>query len=241
MIPSYPINKRPVDASRLPDHQAAYVSRVMNHLTQTIAALLPVERTIYTSIWTLIARMSAPIVARNLHDKPAVSQAALDHLIAANLIWYDPELRAILQCPPFSALHTPHEVKTFGWERAYASSFIDAPLALLIYGPNTWMNIHSVCPRSGEELHFRVLLDDTGDLRIDAPADATTWRIWIPGELETMLALGPHTRRISAFRSEADLATDRHYHPHEIGAIYTLNQAIYLSACLLSVYQLALA
>jgi len=237
---SYPNNKMPVESRRLPENQAEYVNDVLARITHNITVLSPVERTIYTTTWMLIARVSAPIVTRNLNYKADVLQAALDHLIAQNLVWYDPELRAVLQCPPFSALHTPHEVKTFGWERAYTTSIVNAPLALLIYGPNTWMSVHTVCPRSGEELHFRVLLDDRGVLRIDAPADADTWRIWIPAEIETMMALGPHSRPINAFHTQADLDIDRQYHPDTPGVSYTLEQAMYFSECLLNAYQVAL-
>jgi hypothetical protein len=190
----------------------------------------------------LIARASAPIVARNLNYKPEVIQSALDNLIARKLLWYDGDLRAVLQCPPFSALHTTHQIKTFGWERAYACSFVDAPLALLIYGPNTWMEVHSTCPRSGEELRYRVMLDDSFALRMDAPASANQWRVWIPSQVESLDSLGVRGERahMNAFHTPADLDTYRHYNPEAVGTVYTLPQAVYFSECLLRTYQRAL-
>ncbi|MBZ0285982.1 MAG: hypothetical protein K8I30_00100, partial [Anaerolineae bacterium] len=98
----------PPDARRLPPQTIDHVSAMMTAVTQPINALLPIERTIYTALWLLIARASAPIVIRNLPYKPEILQAALDHLIAERLLWYDNAMRAVLQCPPFSALHTPH-------------------------------------------------------------------------------------------------------------------------------------
>lgn len=242
MIRSNPTNNQP-DAHRLPDHQLDYVSRLVTYMAERIGTQTAVERTIYTTIWVLIARISAPIVARNLNYKPEVIQAALDHLIAEKLLWYDPDLRAVLQCPPFSALHTPHEVKTFGWERAYVCSFVDAPLALLIYGPNTWMDVRSVCPRSGETLQFRIKLDDSYALHYEAPTEAVEWRVWVPASIESLMSLGVHgaRARMAAFRSQADLDTHRHYNPEDEGVVYTLNQALYLSECLLHAYQRALA
>jgi hypothetical protein len=194
-----------------------------------------IERTIYTTIWMLIARVSAPIVAPNLNYKPDVIRAALDKLIHNRLMWFDNDLHAVLQCPPFSALHTPHQVKAFGWERAYMCSIVDAPLSLLVYGPNTWLNVETVCPRSGEYLRFRVMLDDHFALKIDAPAQATQWRIWVPSSEDGALSLGPQgsRARMNAFHSEADFDIYRYYRPDEIGAMYTLEQAVYLSQCLL--------
>jgi hypothetical protein len=246
VIRSYPTNKNepsPIDERRLPVNQVDYVSQVIAYFSDNIGALIAVERAIYTTTWMLIARASAPIVTRNLNYKPDVTQSALNNLIERKLLWYDTDLRAVLQCPPFSALHMPHQVKTFGWERAYTCSFIDAPLALLIYGPNTWMDVTSVCPRSGEELCFRVMLSDSWTLRIEAPSEAKNWRVWIPSQIESLTSLGVRGERahMNAFHTSADLDTYRHYNSDENGTVYTLDQAIYFSECLLRAYQKALA
>jgi hypothetical protein len=246
VIRSYPTNNdnhQPLDAHRLPPGQVDSVSGILTHLTERIRALVSVERSIFTTTWMLIARVSAPIVARNLNYKADVMQSALTHLIEHNLVWYDDDLRAILQCPPFSALHTPHQVKTFGWERAYTCSFVDAPLALLIYGPNTWMEVQSVCPRSGEALRLRVMMDDALTLRLDVPAQAKAWRVWIPETADSLTSLGVRGKRahMNAFYSATDLDTYRHYNPDETGVEYTLEQALYFSQCLLRMYQQALA
>jgi hypothetical protein len=139
-------------------------------------------------------------------------------------------------------LSTPHRVKVFGWEPAFACSFVDMPLALLLYGPNTWLSAQSTCPRSGEKLAFRVLMNDSRSFRLDAPASATRWRVWLPELPASGLTVGGSgvRSRINAFFSQADLDTYLHYHPAERGTGCTLEQAVYLSQVLAQTYHTVL-
>ncbi len=233
-----------IDRTRLPADQLDNVTKLITFVEENIRDLLHVERVIFTTLWMYIARASAPVTANNLKQRPMVIKATMDKLIHKRLIWFDTDLRAVLQCPPFSALHTAHEVKAFGWEATHECSFIDAPLALLIYGPNTWLNVQSTCPRSGEVLNYQVLLDSDQQLQIKAPAKAADWCVWIPNTEDGILSLETSglRSRINAFHTQADYQTYEHYHAEfATGTLYTLPQAIYLSECLLKAYQQALA
>lgn len=232
-----------LDAAALSEDQQAYVSAVTAKCAAHLAALTPAERAIFTNVWTLMARTAAPVVVRALHASAEVTQSALTKLVSHGLLWFDPDLRAVLQCPPFSVLNTPHRVKAFGWNAAFVCSFVDIPLALLLYGPNTWLSAYSVCPRSGERLTFRVLMTDQRTLRLDAPASAGRWRIWLPELPLAGLTVGSGggRSRVNAFFTSADLDTYLHYHPAERGYRFTLEQAVYLSQALLQVYYAALS
>lgn len=226
-----------IDAAALSEEQLAYVSAAQRLCTAHLSALTPPERATFAAIWPLMARTDAPIVMRGLHISSTITETALAKLVSGGLLWFDTDLRAVLQCPPFSALNTPHRVKVFGWDAAYACSFIDIPLALLLYGPNTWLSAQSVCPRSGETLVFRVLLTDSYTLRLDAPIRAIHWRVWLPTLPPAGLTVGSSglRSRINAFVSQADLDTYLHYHP-DTGSSYTLEQAAYLSQALIQTY-----
>lgn len=228
-----------LDAQALSDDQRTYVDLVVTKAHERIETLTQVERAIFSTVWTMMARASAPVVVRNLNFGAEATHQALTRLIELGLLWFDTDLRAALQCPPFSVLSTPHRVKAFGWDVAHTCSFIDIPLTLLLYGPNTWLSAQSTCPRSGENLTFRVLMDERGDLRLDAPASAQRWRIWMPEVTLDGLTVGTSgTRsRINAFFTRADLDTYLHYHPSEHGSAFTLEQAIYLSQSLLGAYR----
>ena len=228
-----------LDAAVLSAEQQTFVSEAQTRCSAHLGTLTPSERAIFTAIWTLMARTAAPVVVRSLHTSAAITQAALAKLVNCGLLWFDPDLRAVLQCPPFSALHTPHRVKVFGWDAAYTCSLIDVPLALLLYGPNTWLSAQSVCPRSGEKLAFRVLMADTGALKLDAPINSARWRVWLPELPPNGLTVGSGGTRshINAFHSEADLHTYLHYRPDERGDSYTLEQALYLSQTLAQTYR----
>jgi hypothetical protein len=159
------------------------------------------------------------------------------------LLWYDHDLRAVLQCPPFSVLHTPHQVKVFGWERIYASSFIDIPITLMVYGPNTWLSAQSVCPRSGETLAYKIKMREDFTLQADPPREASRWRIWIPpiapadSDAEPYLQFHRLRSKINAFNSESDLEMHREYDsPNDPGVVYTFEQAMYLSSLFLVAY-----
>jgi hypothetical protein len=158
----------------------------------TLSRLNHTERMIFTTLWMYIAQASAPVGAGNLRYRLDIAKDALDALVENRLVWFDNDLRAVLQCPPFSALHTAHEVKAFGWERAYVCSMLDVPLALLVYGPNTWLKAESTCPRSGEILRYRVMLDNQQQIHMDVPPEAANWCVWIPSPADGYLSIEPN-------------------------------------------------
>ncbi|MBI5670222.1 MAG: hypothetical protein HZC41_19690 [Chloroflexi bacterium] len=234
----------PVDDRRLPDGQAAWVEALLSQYVLLLETLSGDELALYRHTWKQMARHNAPVVARSLLQPGQTVhrvQQIIIHLNACKLLWFDDDLRAILQCPPFSVLHTAHEVKAFGWDRSYTCSFLDMPLTLLIYGPNVWLTCASKCPRSGETLSFRVRM--TEDFRLEADTPFQDWRVWLPlpdtpatDAYPDFYRLRP---RINAFYSPADLDTHRQYHTGDAGVVYTLPQSLYLSECLLGVYRFA--
>jgi hypothetical protein len=163
------------------------------------------------------------------------------HLNRLGLLWFDDDLRAILQCPPFSVLHTPHQVKVFGWERAYASSLLDIPATLLVYGPNVWLEAKTTCPRAGETLTFRVRLREDDSTQFELPDEFENWRVWLPlPDARSDDAFSDFHKirsKISAFYSDQDLDTHRQYETSSSGIVYTLEQALYLSSLLIQVYR----
>lgn len=234
---------RDIDSSRLPEEQSSAAITLMEQVESRIKELSSQQRHIYTKIWGVLARATAPVVAQQLNaDTPYSVKIALETLVEKKLVWFDDDLKAVLQCPPFSALHTAHEVKAFGWNRAYTCSVIDASLALLFYGPNTGLTVTSQCPRSGEKLQFRVTLNSEDQLKLEAPPESSNWCVWIPQPMVDNLEVGPRSQRsmINMFHSRADLDTYQHYHSENpAGAIYTLPQAIYLSEQLFKSYNSA--
>jgi hypothetical protein len=241
-IPAFPL--QPVDARRLPEGQAPWVDSLLSCYLDLLRSLTNEERALYAQTWKQMARHNAPIVARSFTQagqSASAAQRLMSRLNVSKLLWFDDDLHAILQCPPFSVLHTPHEVKAFGWERTYTCSFIDMPLALLVYGPNVWLDCSSRCPRSGEKLAFRVRMDDDFNLQVDAPLNL--WRVWLPlpaspveDAHQTFHSLRP---RINAFFSSADLQTHQQYQASNAGVVYTLEQSLYLSECLMHAYRYA--
>ncbi len=233
-----------LETERLPEDQAENVTRLVNFIGHQVGALTHTERAIYTTLWMTIARASAPVVVANLNYRADTLRDTLDKLMHHRLIWFDEDLRAVLQCPPFSALHSAHEVKAFGWDRAYVCSLPDAALSLLVYGPNTWLNVDSTCPRSGEVLRFRVMLDAYHSLKLEAPADSKQWCVWLPESPDGHLSVGTNGLRskINAFNTRADFETYQQYNPLPgSGTLYTLEQAVYLSECLLRAFEHALS
>lgn len=230
------------DAVALSEDQIAYVSAVTAKCTAYLTALTPAERAVVTDVWTLLARTAAPVVVRARYANAQVGQSALTKLMSHGLLWFDSDLRAVLQCPPFSALTTTHRVKAFGWNAAFVCSFVDIPLALLLYGPNTWLSAYSACPHSGEQLAFRMLMTDQLTLRLDAPVSASRWRVWLPLLPDSLVVGSSGGRsRVNAFFTDADLDTYLYYHPTECGYRFTLEQALYLGQALLRVYHAALS
>ena len=233
-----------LDASRLPPGEAENVKKFVSFVQTRIEKLARLDRIIYTMIWTNLARTTIPVTPRVLSKyREETVNFAFQRLVENSLIWFDDEMQAVLQCPPFSALHTHHEVKAFGWERAYVCSIIDAPLSLLVYGPNAWLKIESTCPRSGEILTYRVKLDSNQHLELDAAAESANWRIWIPRTENGNLPVEPMgiRSRIHGFNTQTDFETYRQYHPEtNAGTLYNIEQTLYLSECLLHGFQQAL-
>lgn len=236
----------PVDSRRLPDGQAVWVESLLSQYLGLVQALAPEERALYAQTWQHMARHSAPVVVRSFARSGYSTfslQRAITTLNNYKLLWFDDDLRAILQCPPFSVLHTVHEVKAFGWERSYACSFVDIPLTLLVYGPNMWLECSSQCPHSGEKLRFRVRMNEHFRFEVDAPPNA--WCIWLP--LPAVPADDPYQDfhwlrpRIHAYFSAADLDTHHPYQGDDAGVVYTLEQALYLGECLASAYRFVTA
>jgi hypothetical protein len=238
-----------IDAARLPEGQAAWAAALVQRIVKLLEAVSSEERAVYTQVWKLMAMFGSPIMTNHFADlkyhAERIRQVLAD-LDDAGLLWFDEDLRAVLRCAPFSVLHTPHHVKVFGWERAYAASLVEAPVTTLVYGPNVWVNVQTTCPRSGETLKFRVMVRDDSTLRYDALPGAEHWVIWLPlpdnpFEGDVYGWLHDSRLRIGAYHTQEDLDTQRYYEGGPPGVVYTVEQAIYLSECLLSGYKRALA
>lgn len=232
----------PVDDRRLPEGQAAWVEALLSQYLLLLQGLTEDERDVYRRIWKQMARHNAPVVVRSV-VQAGQSAARLQQITTTlndhKLLWFDEDLRAVLQCPPFSVLHTPHDVKAFGWDRSYTCCFVDMPLTLLVYGPNVWLSCTSKCPRSGEPLAFRVRMGE--DHRLESELPLNDWQIWLPvsagTEANSYQEFHRARPRVNAFFSRSDLETHCQYSGAVPGMIYTLPQALYLSECLLKAYR----
>jgi hypothetical protein len=233
-----------LEAHRLPDGQLEWVRAIIWGYTELFETLSVHERILYPAIWNYLARYHAPATTRNFPHISTDQELIREHINSLHdlkLLWFDDDLRGVLQCPPFSVLHSPHQVKAFGWERIYACSFVDIPITLMIYGPNVWLQVQSICPRTGETLAYRVKMREDYTLQVDAPPEAKDWCIWLP--------LNPHPpgdahlyfhrqrSKINAFLTADDLAIHRQYYPNDPpGAVYSFEQSLYLSGMLLATY-----
>jgi hypothetical protein len=232
-----------LDATHLPDGQIDWTRTLVDQFVMLLDSLTADERGLYQQIWKQIAVRHDPIPLRQfgqIHRNSPPPEQTIANLSERKLVWYDRDLKAILQCPPFSILHTPHHVKAFGWERAHAVSALDIPSTLLIYGPNVWLDVQTACPRSGEMISFQIKMRQDHTLEWQAPPDSEAWRMWIPladppaadayGELHELRS------RIHIFYTQNDLDTHRHYQSYSGGIVYTLDQAMYLGNALLHCY-----
>jgi hypothetical protein len=213
-----------------------------SQLEALISRLSPEERSLIPQIWKHIATYNTPAAARKLVNRQANrDQQVISGLNERKLLWFDNDLQAVLQCPPFSALHTPHEIKVFGWERTHASSFIDLPGMLLVYGPNVWLDARSTCPRSGEKMQFRLRLGGDGTLDYNAPPESAAWRVWLPvtGDDTADAYTQFHSLRpkINLFFTLDDLETHRHYQSESGGTVYAFEHALYLGMGLARAYR----
>jgi len=236
-----------IDAARLPEGQVAWVAALVSRVMERLGRLSADERALFTQLCRLIARSGSPVTSHHLVDlklHPDRIRDLMADLDRYKLVWFDDDLRAVLRCPPLSVLHTPHQVKAFGWERSYASSLIEAPVTLIVFGPNVWLTVQTTCPHSGELLKFRVMLTDSERLRLDAPGDADQWRVWLPVPAAPLADaydwLHENRLRIGLFHSQEDLDAYRRHEGGDPGIVYTLEQAVYLSQWLLYAYRRAL-
>ncbi|MBZ0301164.1 MAG: hypothetical protein K8J31_15560 [Anaerolineae bacterium] len=217
--------------------QLEQVNTLIDHITRQFKLFTPAQRTACITLWTLIARTAAPVTQTTLR-RELIDDSTLKALVDAGVIWYDSDLKAVLQCPPFSALNTRHQVKAFGWNRSFVCNFLSTPLAVLLYGPNTWLQVQSTCRRSGDELVFSVMLDDHRTLHTRTSEDAANWRISI--QIPTADAPLPGRYRTcpeaNVFHSLADLETYYHYYPDAATVVYTFDEAIAFSSHLLRAY-----
>jgi hypothetical protein len=234
------MNRTVLDTQRLPGEDRLQV--VASQLEALLARLSPEERSLIPQIWKHIATYNTPAAARKLVNRQATrDQQLISGLSERSLLWFDSDLQAVLQCPPFSALHTPHEIKVFGWERTHASSFIDLPGTLMMYGPNVWLDARSTCPRSGEKMQFRLRLGGDGTLDYEAPPESSAWRVWLPFSDEA--APDAYTQfhslrpKINLFFTLDDLETHRHYQSEGEGVVYAFEHALYLSMSLARAYR----
>ncbi|MCA9914678.1 MAG: hypothetical protein KC496_15100 [Anaerolineae bacterium] len=235
----------PIDERRLPEGQAAWIEAITTQYTALVSELTAEERHLYVYVWESMTRFIAPVSIRQyggVKQPQVVVQQMVASLNARKLLWYDDELRAILQCPAYSVLHTANQAKAFVWGRAFACSFIDAPSALLVYGPNVWVDIHGVCPRSGEELSLKAKMREDFKLEFDIPSGGQEWCVWLPSYSEVTSERAYEEfnmlrSKINVFHSLQDLQTHQQYQDDAgIGVIYTLEQALYASQFLLYAY-----
>jgi hypothetical protein len=246
MLPQTPMVE--IERQRLPEGQFEWVSALTSNIVSFGNQLTAAERTLCHNLWHTMSRVVSPVTIPNLNKlthQPKNLPVMLATLNMCRLAWFDSDLKAVLRCPPFSALYTAHQVKAFGWDRAFAASVLDAPVTLLMYGPNVWLTVETVCPRSEEILKFRVIATEDEILQFDAPPQAEQWRVWIPlpdsADGGDYLPQFDNMRgKINAFNTPADLDTHRQYQNDPPGAVYTFEQAIYLSNCLLRAYRIAL-
>ncbi|MAS32381.1 MAG: hypothetical protein CL610_00145 [Anaerolineaceae bacterium] len=247
MIPVHPNSESHCNLERFTPEQAQQARAILEYAVRRFEHLTAPDRVALTNIWTLLARASAPVSltgmlsgAKQRYDHHM--QSALPRLINTGLVWYDEELKSVLQCPPFSALTTRHQVKAFGWNPAYVCTFLDGPLSLLLYGPNVWLQINSKCQRSGDELQMRIRWNNENELEVEAPDTAEGWYVWVRDVPETPPPHGQDTNapRTALFHTRTDLETNRHYHPEQTGLAYSLADAVYLGECLLNTCKAAL-
>jgi hypothetical protein len=229
-----------LDIKQMPGEE--WLEAITRQVETLIARLSVEERSLIPQIWKHIATYNTPAAARKLVNRQAThDQQVITGLSERKLLWFDNDLQAVLQCPPFSALHTPHEIKVFGWERTHASSFIDLPGVLLVYGPNVWLDTRSTCPRSGEKMQFRLRAGADGALDYEAPPEASGWRVWLPmpGDMAGEAYQQFHSLRskINLFFTQDDLDTHRHYQSESSGMVYTFEQALYLGMILARTYR----
>jgi hypothetical protein len=234
-----------LDASRLPEGQIEWVDTLVNQLAASLQALTQDERSLYKQVWKYLATHQGPAAIRQIigaSRQTGLVEPLLRRLHERKLLWFDSDLRAVLQCPPFSVLSTPHQVKAFGWERAQAVSFFDLPTTLLIYGPNVWVEARSVCARSGEPMVFQLKMTDSRILQAQSPPQAEDWRVWLPIQQppldEALFEFIQLRSRINAFYTPTDLATHQHYQTNPSGVVYTFDQALYLANWLLYCFAL---
>jgi hypothetical protein len=220
--------------------QQTQVNALLEQVKRRFHRFTTQEREVFTTLWMSIARVGMPVP---IHPAPIHNitnmMAVVAQLEQRGLLWLDVDMQAVLQCPPFSAIRTNHLVKAFGWNAAYACTLADVPLTLLLYGPNAWLEIKTICHETGSPLTFSVLLDEHRHLHLETPDEAADWRVWIP---HSIIDQPPSIERDVGLFATCD-ALDAYCakHPEQEGVSYSINEAILLSEALILAYKQALS
>ena len=229
----------PLNMADLPQGQAEWMQSLLESMGRTLLDLDRDQRSLLRRLWQHMANHTDPPSLKLFNQFPQ-ALALLIELNEAHLLLYDGQLRSILQSPPFSAIQTTHQIKAFGWERVYITSPLDAPLALLVYGPNVWMEMRTVCPQTGAALVYRLMMQEDGGLIPESGGDSAHWRLWIPfpeQSLEDPLHLFNRRRsQIRFFQTESDLERFRTRQGVSEGMVFTCPQALALSRQILAQY-----
>ena len=84
-------------------------------------------------------------------------------------------------------------------------------------------------------------MDDAFRLQAEAPANQ--WQIWLPlppaADVDAYQTFHHLRPRINAFYSLTDLQMQQQYQSSDPGVVYTLDQSLYLSECLMQAYRYA--
>lgn len=231
----------PINAADFPEGQAEWISTLHESVGRALLDLDRDQRGMLRRVWEYMANHTTPPPLKLFSQIPQ-ALALLVELSAAHLLLYDGQLRSVLQAPPFSAIQTPHQIKAFGWERVYITSPLDAPLALLIYGPNVWMEMRTVCPQTGASLVYRLMMQEDGGLVPEQPGDAVSWRLWIPLPQQSLeepaYVFNRRRSQIRFFQTEADLERFRMRQGSSEGMVFTCQQALAFSRQILALYAL---
>lgn len=231
----------PLDFSALPTGQAEWMQSLFDNLGRILMDIDRDQRHMLRRIWEFMASHTVPPTLKLFTQNPQ-ALALLVELNETQLILYDGQLRSVLQAPPFSIVQTPHQIKAFGWERVYVTSPLDAPLALLTFGPNVWMEMRTICPQTGAALVIRLMMREDGALIPESSGDTSQWCLWLPLPDQSLEEPShifnrrrSHTR---FFQTRDDLERFRIRQGSAGGVVFTFEQALAFSRHLVNLYGL---